>query len=136
MKSKEMQKILHGYGDDLDVGFFIPGTGSTAVPTGHSRLNDTILFNSCRVLKGYTVHKDFIKGDSLEVRAMPVSSDMVIKSKQQAAVIITTNIFDEIGWSMPDIRGKFITIFRTIEETGPCNKYSFANCLWWIEEVY
>lgn len=135
MKSKELQKILHGYGDDLDVEFSIPGVCASLFPIGHHRLNDSIVFDSWeRILKGYAVRKDFIKGDCTEVCPLPMLG--LIDTREQAAVFLAKNVFDEIGWNMSDIKGKFAEVLKEAEGTSPERKYSFANCLWWIEEVY
>lgn len=135
MKSKEMQKILHGYGDDLDVKFVVPGVGANLVPIGHHRLNASIVFDSWeKVLKGYAIRKGFIKGDATEVCPLPMLG--LIDTREQAAVFIAKNVFDEIGWKMPDIAGKFTEVLNEVKGTSPERKYSFANCEWWIEEVY
>ena len=126
--------MLKCYPDDLIIEIDA-GHNHYLRPTRCGRHFGALVINTCKILRGYTIHKGFIKGDCTEEAPFPVFNEP-LKTRQQAASIITMNIFNEIGWQMSDIEGKFCTVFHEVEQTGPCNKYSFANCEWWIEEVY
>lgn len=136
MKSKELQRFLHSMGDDLDVEIRVPRSDAVVTPieSGCYKKEDRIVLNARLICRGYTIHKDFIKGDTTE--NCPMLDGGVFKTREEAAVSIAINVYNEIGWSMPDIKGKFAEVLKEVEGTSPERKYSFANCLWWIEEVY
>ncbi len=125
--------MLKCYPDDLMIEIDA-GHNHYLRPTRCRKHFGALLIDTCKIIRGYTIHKDFIKDDTTE--NCPMLDGGVFKTREEAAVSIAINVYGEIGWSMPDIAGKFATVLHEIEKTGPCNKYSFANCEWWIEEVY
>lgn len=133
MNNKEFQDMLKCHPDDLMIEIDA-GHNHYLRPTRCGKHFGALLIDTCKILRGYTIHKNFINGDTTENCRMP--DGRVFDTREEAAVIIAINVYNEIGWSMPDIAGKFATVLHKIEKSGPCNKYSFANCAWWIEEVY
>lgn len=135
MKVGSFIKELKKFPLDLEVEFYEVG-GHLFSPKSFesTRKRDTLTITMSQVCLGYVIRKDFIKGDTTEVCPLPMLG--IIDTKEQAAVFLSKNIFDEIGWTMPDIKGKFAEVLKEVEGTSPERKYSFANCEWWIEEVY
>lgn len=133
MNNKEFQDMLKCYPDDLVIEIDA-GHNHYLRPTRCGKHFGALLIDTCKILRGYKIRKDLIKGDSKEVCPLPLLG--LIDTREQAAVFLAKDVFDEIGWTMPDIKGKFAEILKEAEKTGPEYKYSFANCEWWIEEVY
>lgn len=81
--------------------------------------------------KSYVVGKEVID-NGIEVQCLSPDDIGPWGSKDHAILIAVKNIYDEIGWNDPDLKGKLSEVCECLASGKP---YSFANCVWHIQEV-